>query len=185
MLKFIMRISGIICGFISIILFSFSRQIILFLFAGVYSDSIAVLRIFSLALYLIVSNTILSTYFYSINKPVIPLISTFITFLLYFAFNLVFIPLLKSAGPALSTVLIQLILTLIFTGILFARKVNFLKDFMLVTVCMCVVVLAGFYVSYYIAIPVFLACVYVTKAIRLDDYYIMRRVVLGIKNEQK
>jgi len=168
-LEFGSRLLGVIFGFCGIFLFSFSQEIILFLFGSNYSESIMVLRIFSLILYLLGFNILVSPYFQSINKPQIPLFAGIISFVIFFVGDILLIPEFKSIGPAI-TVLIGLFIQTMFIFYFLSRlNVKYLTNLILLTLCIIVSVFIGFYTVFYISLLIFIIFIILTRLITLED----------------
>ncbi|MFN3966940.1 MAG: oligosaccharide flippase family protein, partial [Endomicrobiia bacterium] len=73
------KILGFLFGIISLVCFSFSDNIILFLFGEKFTNSIVVFKYFSLSLPFLAFAILFSPYYSSLNKPYIPLIFHFFT----------------------------------------------------------------------------------------------------------
>jgi O-antigen/teichoic acid export membrane protein len=168
-LEFGSRLLGVIFGFCGIFLFSFSQEIILFLFGSNYNESIMVLRIFSLILYILGFNILVSPYFQSINKPQIPLIAGIISFVVFFVGDIFLIPKFKSIAPAISVLIGLFIQTMFILYFLSRLNVKYLTNFILLTLCIIVSVFVGFYTVFNISLLVFIICVILTRLITLDD----------------
>jgi PST family polysaccharide transporter len=177
-IEFGTKMLGIICGLMSLFLFSFAKEIILFLFGQTYSESIMVLRIFSLTLFILGFFILLSPYFLSINKPLIPIVLGFFTFLLFFAFDLLLIPQLKSTGPAVSMLVGLIIQALSMLYILLRWGVKCLANFILLFFCIAVSVVVGFYLSFYISLPAFVILIWLTRLFTLNDIKTWRKILL-------
>jgi len=171
------KMLGIICGLISLFLFSFAKEIVLLLFGNGYSESIPVLRFFSLVLFIIGFIILFSPYFTSLNKPLIVVLGGVISITSMFILNLLLIPCLKSTGPAVSAVLGLIIQALVLLYILLKHKVMGFRNFIVLFFCVTVAVVSGFCLNFYITLLIFILSVLATQLFTLNDIETWQKIV--------
>lgn len=175
-LEFGSRMLGIFFGLVSLFLFSFAKDIILILFGKVYLGSINVLRIFSLNLFILGYTILMSPYFVSVNKPIIPVILSFITFILFFIFNLLLIPQFKAVGPTISIFIGSSIQAMIMVFIILKADSGYFRKFVLLYLTVVISVITGYFVHYYLAVPVYIILILVTGLFTFSDIKAWKRI---------
>jgi len=140
-LEFGSRFLAVIFGFVSTVLFSFSREIILILFGQQYANSVFVLQIFCFTLFILAFLILFSSYFYSINKPQILLVLGTLHFVLISLFSFLLIPKYKSQAPAISYIFSLLVYTIVVLFIV--KDFKFFKNF----VSIVLVILISYFLS--------------------------------------
>jgi len=177
-LEFGSRFLAVVFGFVSVVLFSFSKEIILILFGQKYTESIPVLQIFSFSLFILAFLVLFSSYFYSINKPQIVVILSILQFILISLFSFLLIPKLKSQGPAIGYVLNLLIYT--FIVLLIVKNYKFFKNFILVVLVILISYFSSKSFLIYLMPIVYLVLVFLFKIIKFSEIYKFSKI---IKNE--
>ncbi len=177
-LEFGSRFLSVVFGFVSTILFSFSKEIILLLFGQRYAESIPVLQIFSFSLFILAFLILFSSYFYSINKPQTVLILGIFQFILFSLFSILLIPKYKSQAPAISYIFSLLVYT--FVVLLVIKDFKFFKNFILIVL----VILISYFLNknflVYLMPIVYLVLIFLFKIIKFSEIEKFRRMV---KNE--
>jgi len=177
-LEFGSRFLAVIFGFVSVVLFSFSKEIILILFGQKYAESIPVLQIFSFSLFISAFLVLFFTYFYSINKPQILLLFNIFVIILMTLINIVLIPKLKYQAPAVSYIFSFLVYT--FIVLLIVKNFKFLVNFVKLIIIVLVVVLIGENILLYF-IPIFyIILIFLFKVIKFSD---IQKFIKILKNE--
>ena len=177
-LEFGSRFLAVVFGFVSVVLFSFSKEIILILFGQKYTESIPVLQIFSFSLFILAFLVLFSSYFYSINKPQIVVILSILQFILISLFSFLLIPKLKSQGPAIGYVLNLLIYT--FIVLLIVKNYKFFKNFILVVLVILISYFSSKSFLIYLMPIVYLVLVFLFKIVKFSEIYKFSKI---IKNE--
>jgi len=163
------RLLGVIFGCVALLIFSFSKEAILLLLGKNYIESIQVLRFSALSLFIIGYVTLFAPYFTSINKPGRLLLTQCVTFTSILLSNLLLIPVLKSVGPTIGGLIGLFIQTIILLLILPYNRKQCLYTFTLLSFTLAVSVATGFFISYYLTVPVYLILVYTTKTLTIND----------------
>jgi O-antigen/teichoic acid export membrane protein len=177
-LEFGSRFLAVVFGFVSVVLFSFSKEIILILFGQKYAESIPVLQIFSFSLFILAFLILFSSYFYSINKPQIVVILGILQFILIGLFSFLLIPKLKSQGPAIGYVLNLLIYTFIF--LLIVKNYKFFSNFVLLVLTILISYFSSKSFLIYLMPIFYLVLVFLFKIIKFSEIYKFSKI---IKNE--
>jgi O-antigen/teichoic acid export membrane protein len=177
-LEFGSRFLAVVFGFVSVVLFSFSKEIILILFGQKYAESIPVLQIFSFSLFILAFLILFSSYFYSINKPQVVVILGILQFILIGLFSFLLIPKLKSQGPAVGYILNLLIYT--FVVLLIVKNYKFFKNFILVVLVILISYFSSKSFLIYLMPIFYLVLVFLFKIIKFSEIYKFSKI---IKNE--
>jgi PST family polysaccharide transporter len=172
------RILGVIFGFVSLFLFSFSEQIILILFGKAFGSSVLVMRIFALWIFFVSLQVFVSPFFLSINRPYLVIAGGFIFFVFNFCFDLIFIPKFHAAGAALGAILAVLVQTFYYVYLYKKHDVNLIKDTIYFVIGISISVAVGIFSAYPVSLPVFLIFVILTKQITLKDFDTFKTVFL-------
>ncbi len=177
-LEFGSKILAVLFGFVSVILFSFSKEIILLLFGRNYTESITVLQIFSFSLFILAFLILFSVYFQSINKPQIPVIMGIVFFVLVTFFNFLLIPKLKSQAPAISYIFSLLIYAIII--LLLMKNSKFFVDFVKICVIELISYLFGIKITKYLVPLIYVVLVFLFKMIHYSE---IQKFIKVIKHE--
>jgi len=177
-LEFGSRFLAVVFGFVSVVLFSFSKEIILILFGQKYAESIPVLQIFSFSLFILAFLILFSSYFYSINKPQIVVILGILQFILVSLFSFLLIPELKSQGPAVGYILNLLIYT--FIVLLIVKNYKFFSNFVLLVLTILISYFSSKSFLIYLMPIFYLVLVFLFKIVKFSEIYKFSKI---IKNE--
>jgi O-antigen/teichoic acid export membrane protein len=177
-LEFGSRFLAVVFGFVSVVLFSFSKEIIIILFGQKYAESIPVLQILSFSLFILAFLVLFSSYFYSINKPQIVVILGILQFILIGLFSFLLIPKLKSQGPAVGYILNLLIYT--FIVLLIVKNYKFFSNFVLLVLTILISYFSSKSFLIYLMPIVYLVLVFLFKIIKFSEIYKFSKI---IKNE--
>jgi len=176
-LEFGSKMLGIIFGFLALFLFSFADKIVLIVFGKMYQESIIILRIYSINLLFWGYQALLLPYFYSINKPLSPVIFLSISYILFFILNLILIPKLKSTAPAITTLIMLIIYNSLLSSTISNQKVKCFRNFTFLTVSILIVTISGFYFSFYISIPIFFIIILTTQILKFSDIELFKKII--------
>ncbi len=166
-LEFSSRILFIFFGFVSLLLFVFSKYIIFILFGNIYSESIITLQLSSLGLSLLAYLILFSVYFMSINKPEIGTFLGIAYFLIVGMLNLLFIPMFKSYGPAVSNLIALVVYCILILVIV--KKLEFFKKFLLVGLCIFISVMFGYIFNHLLSPAIYLLLIILFNVITFEE----------------
>ncbi|MFN3551284.1 MAG: oligosaccharide flippase family protein [Endomicrobiia bacterium] len=177
------KILSFLFSVVSLVCFSFSDYIILFLFSGKFKDSIVVFKYFSLSLPFLAYGMLFSTYYLSENKPHIPLIFHFFTMVLLFnLLNLFLIPKYKFFAPVISYLIALVVFLIILSLYCFKKyKINLISVFFLFIFLFLAVVLEKVSNVKLISLPGFILACFITKIITLEEILKSRSVLIKEK----
>jgi len=176
-IEFSSKMLGLIFGFISLFLFAFANEIVMLLFGKNYYNSISVLRFFSLNLFMLGYTILFNPYFSSINKPILPTFLGIFNFLLFFIFNLLFIPSYKSLGPAISIFIVETIFAVIMVSIISKSIIKCFKNFIILYICIIISVISGLFITYYISLLLFIISIFLTKLFSFSDIKLCKKLI--------
>lgn len=160
------KILGTIFGFISLVSFSFADKILPFLFGEIYLKSIPVLKIYSFWIFLFSLQVFATSFFISINKPLLLLTLGFIFFILNLSLNILFIPQLKAQGAALASIIAIFFLISIYFYFYERHGVKIITKVWLVIGGLVFSLLVGIFINPYLCPIIF---VIVSLVTRLDS----------------
>jgi len=175
------KIIGLFFGLLAMLFFAFADLLIYFLFGTMYSESILVMRTYSLWLFFLSLQIFFNSLLLAINKLISGTLVLFGFCIMNFILNILLIPKLGAFGAALSSV-IAFFITLF--GIFYVYDKYNVKVFEKVKLLIAGIILSvliGILVTEYLAPVVFLIFVILTKQITMDD--INKYASIFLKND--
>jgi len=167
--KFGTKMLTIIFAVISLLVYSFADKFILLFFGREYSNSIIVLQIFSFTLFFIALEVFSTPYFLSVKKPFIPLILGAVYLVLVITLNFIFIPIFKSAGPAISALCGLGVRITMYLVLLKKQKINFIKTYLILSGILAASVVIDIFILSYTGVFIFIVLVFLTRMITVND----------------
>ena len=175
------RVIGFAAGLVALVVFALADKLILFFLGADYSNSIAVLQIFSAHTFLLGILTFSAIYFLSINKPHIGVLIGLSSFAFNFIFDLILIPRMGASGAALASIIGQVISTMLYVAIMRRFGINLTVIFALFAM-LGISFFASFRLYPSVGIPIYLLLGFVTRMITKQD---IKNVYLVIKTRGK
>jgi O-antigen/teichoic acid export membrane protein len=172
------KILGLIFGFFSLILFTFSDEIIVLLFSNVYKESISVMKIYSFWIFLFSLQSFAGPFFLSIDKPLISLIGGSVFFFLNFVFNFIFIPYLKTSGAALSSILAMVFLIIFYFYFYEKFQIKIIQKIKWLMFSVIIGVIIGLFINKYLSPVVFIVIILLTRQFSNDDVNRIKKIIL-------
>lgn len=176
-IRFGTRMLAIIFSFISFLLFILSEKIILLLFGDAFSGSIIILKIFAFSMFFIALDVFSQPFFFSINKPFIPVYLGLGYLVIVVPLDFILIPYFKSTGPAIAAVIGLFFRVFAYFIILKKYKINLIKTFfILIGIITCSVCVDVFILSYS-GIAIFVGLIFLTRIITIKDIKDMTGII--------
>lgn len=178
MFEFGTRIFGVLFGFLAILIFTFSKFILTFLFGMKYLNSIPVLQVYVLGIFFLGFAALIGPYLMSINKPNIAIIIGFIAVLLFMSVAYFLIPCYKSVGSAISSIIAVSIQAFVLTIILKKYNLECIKMYLILAIALVISVILGYIINMFVAMPLFIIIVILTGLVRKDDYAMFKKMII-------
>ncbi len=164
------RLLGMASGLLSLVLIAAAEAIVHLLFGDSYAASVSVLRIYSLILFFVGTQSVMNSYYYAVNKPEVPIGIGIFTIIALPLLDWLLIPHWKSAGAALATVLSLFLATCLFVVLLPKDEVSVVGDGLKLMVALGLSLAVGYGISYYLAPVIFCILITVFKLLRRNDF---------------
>jgi O-antigen/teichoic acid export membrane protein len=171
------RLLGVTFGFIAVVFFAFSKEIVILLFGNKYIPSIDVFRYFSITLFFSGYSRMIQIYFASINKPWLPLIVNIFSTLVYMLFTYLFVLKIGIFAPVIGHLILLFLFCSILAFILGKKNIVSIKEFFLFVCCILISVISGRMIHYFTAVPVYLLAIFAMKLVKYDDILLYRKIL--------
>jgi PST family polysaccharide transporter len=175
------RALGLAFGLFSLILFSFSDFVIPVLFSNTYRGSIPVLKWYAFVPFWIALQQLAGVFFMAIEKPLIPNGMSLLCLIVFFVFDYLLIGSYQAMGAVISTLIGVSLCSFLYLVFYSRENIHLFRVWFLFVFVMGLSVASETFILKFSSVPVFLAGVFLTRLISMDDIRKVFEMVRAIR----